>query len=815
MLEARTAAWYRLRAELRTGGWTFVAGMVVLLGAVGGSVLVAAAGARRTASAFERLEDQTKAATVLVNPDDWTKVSPSVLRHLPGVQAASVSVGLMVMPSHMTHPLSSLAFLADTGSGFGTVDQPVVRAGRLPRASRPEEVFANPAGARALHLRVGDEMDLRVVSPAELGPYEQDPTAMLAATQAGRIGTERHVRLVGIGDTTGDVVPGATLPTVVLTRAFLRSARVEPVYGGIAVRLAGGTAAAGRFVQAARQRFASQKIDFQTLAADRDTVHRAVTPDVIALSCFAAVLLLGAMASIGQPFGRRAAQEARDGETLAALGMPRADRRTVDWLRLGLVLGGGVLLAVVVAVVASGTMPPGVAGQVEPHPGIAPDWVVLAPGAVILLLAVGGSAVAATMRARRPVARAARPSRVGRWIRTTSGARPVSLGARLAVQPRGRAGGPPPVAVAVTAAAAVLLVVGSLTFAASLRRFVATPSAYGYAFDAIVRVSDLSPGQEAPSGSALTKVLSKEHTVAAASQLFTGQVHLHSGIVPGYGLRAGVRGHAAPTLIEGRLPTTDDEIALGATTMRAEGVGLGDRLVVTGPAGRPLAERVVGRVVLPGIADYAGSDQAALGVGALLSADGLARATGVADPPETLPAAELVDLRAGATLASLRAAVTRSFGPDTLVTQGPGTPADVTSVQRVRSAPLVLAGLFAALGAVMVGNGLVVAVRRQRLDLAVLRTLGIAPRTVRAVVASQATTIAAIAAIVGIPVGVVVGRLAWSALSRQLGIVPTLDVPWVELVCAAVGVLVVANLMVLIPAHRSARAPLAEVLRAE
>jgi hypothetical protein len=360
-----------------------------------------------------------------------------------------------------------------------------------------------------------------------------------------------------------------------------------------------------------------------------------------------------------------------------------------------------------------------------------------------------------------------------------------------------------------------VLVVGSLTFAASLRRFVATPSAYGDAVDAMVRVGDLSPGQEGPSGSALTKMLSKEHTVAAASQLFTGQVHLRSGIVPGYGLRAGARGRAAPTLIEGRLPTADDEIALGATTMRAEGVGLGDRLTVTGPAGRPLAERVVGRVVLPGIADYAGSDQAALGVGALLSADGLARATGVADPPTALPAAELVDLRARATLTSLRSAVTRTFGPDTLVTLGPGTPADVASVRRVRSAPLVLAGLFAALGAVMVGNGLVVAIRRQRLDLAVLRTLGLAPRGLRAVVASQATTIAAIAAVVGVPVGVVVGRLAWSALSRQLGIVATLDVPWAGLACAAVGVLVVANLMVVLPARGAARAPLAQVLRAE
>jgi hypothetical protein len=458
-------------------------------------------------------------------------------------------------------------------------------------------------------------------------------------------------------------------------------------------------------------------------------------------------------------------------------------------------------------------MPVGVARSVEPHPGVSVDWVVLAPGALLLAVAVGGASVVATLRAVRPRARVARRTRTTRWIDTPTTSRPAGLGIRFALQSTGRLGGPRPATTIVTAALAVALVSGSLTFAASLARFVDTPSAYGYAFDAEAQLADAPPEQQATYEDRLGPALVHRGDVAAVSELYSGAVHLSSGVVPGDGIRFRKGRNAAPTLVAGRLPEGTGEVALGASTMRAEGVGLGGRVTVTDADGHARYERVVGEVVLPGIEQYAGSDEAALGVGALLPLRELVAVTGVR--PTGGPTAVLMTLRRGASLAGLRTSIARRFGPDAFVVLGPHRPADVTSVRRVQSAPTLLAWLFALLGIVVVGHGLVVAARRRRSDLAILRTLGLSPGRGAALVAWQAATVAIVAVVVGVPVGLLAGRFAWSTLSRQLGIVPTLVVPVVAIAAVALGALLAAGVIVALPARAIARLRLGEALRAE
>ena len=92
-------------------------------------------------------------------------------------------------------------------------------------------------------------------------------------------------------------------------------------------------------------------------------------------------------------------------------------------------------------------------------------------------------------------------------------------------------------------------------------------------------------------------------------------------------------------------------------------------------------------------------------------------------------------------------------------------------------------------------------VRRRRHDLAVLRSIGFTRRQTRGAIAWQATLLAVAGIVVGVPLGIATGRLAWRWLADDFPIayVPPL---------AALAVLVVASIAVVLanalaagPAH--------------
>ena len=811
-----SAARYLFRAELRRGGWRFVVATSVLLGLVGGLAVLAGAGARRTSSAFQRLERVTLTSTVLVNPEDPAAAPPDQLRKLPGVEAVSAAYGLIAIPFGRTDPFEDVAWLAGVdASWFRDVDVPVVRNGRLPVQSRPDELFANPAAATAIGLRVGDTIDVATISPDEIRP-DMTEAQFAEAVRAGKLGKRAHLRIVGIGVTTGDVVPGAQLSTLLLTTAFLEKYGTRPAFSGYTVRLSGGTAATDAFIQQVKRNApAGAVIDFQTLASDRATVHRAVLPQVVALLAFAAVLTAGAMLAIGQTLGRRAGLRADDDRTLAAMGMTPQERRAVDWFRLGAVVVGGIAIAFAVAALGSGLTPVGVARGVEPKPGLALDWVVLGPGALVLAFLVGGCSVVTTLRARRVAGAAERPSVLVGKLRSMVASPSVNVGVGMALEPgHGRTSVPTRSTLA-TAITGLVTVTASLTFAASLDHFVGTPRAYGFAFDAMVAMNDGPPDTLAANERKLPQVLDDELKVEGWSQLFNGQVKLASGIVPAYGIAFRKGAVAAPTVVRGRAPRGPTEVALGANTLRAEHVGVGDPLTVTDSAGAPVRFEVVGQVVLPGLTQYGASDQAALGVGALFTEDGLTSVTGAGKGSfNYTPTATLVSLRSGTTQHDLDVILRKRIGPNAFAVSASREPADVASYRKIRATPLALAGLLGLLAAVTVGHALVVAVRRRRIDLAILRTMGFTPGQVSRAVGWQATTVALIAAVVGIPFGLLLGRLAWSAVARQLGVVDTPVVPTAAFVAVPAAVLF-ANLVALAPGRRAARLRPVQILRAE
>jgi putative ABC transport system permease protein len=121
--------------------------------------------------------------------------------------------------------------------------------------------------------------------------------------------------------------------------------------------------------------------------------------------------------------------------------------------------------------------------------------------------------------------------------------------------------------------------------------------------------------------------------------------------------------------------------------------------------------------------------------------------------------------------------------------------------------------MLAVVGAATLAHLLVVSVARRRREIGLLKVLGFVNRQVAAAVSWQATTLALIGIVVGVPLGVVAGEAVWNAFANNLGAVPISVVPVWLVVTLAVGVLVVANLLAIGPALVATRSKPARLLQ--
>src|SRR5581483_7496666 len=169
----------------------------------------------------------------------------------------------------------------------------------------------------------------------------------------------------------------------------------------------------------------------------------------------------------------------------------------------------------------------------------------------------------------------------------------------------------------------------------------------------------------------------------------------------------------APSVVSGRLPRRTNEIALGARTLRSLDADVGSIVAVRANSGRLRHLRVVGRVVLPGVGTYPGSDKTALGEGAVVTRHAL-RTLG----PDFGRDDYLIRFRRDASRAT-RSRLVNRIGT---ITGGEGAtstfevgrqrrPSDILSYQRVRSTPIVLAAVLAVLALASIVHALVTSVR--------------------------------------------------------------------------------------------------------
>jgi predicted lysophospholipase L1 biosynthesis ABC-type transport system permease subunit len=129
--------------------------------------------------------------------------------------------------------------------------------------------------------------------------------------------------------------------------------------------------------------------------------------------------------------------------------------------------------------------------------------------------------------------------------------------------------------------------------------------------------------------------------------------------------------------------------------------------------------------------------------------------------------------------------------------------------------PLALALGLAAAAMLSLALTVLASVRRRRRELALVKTLGMTRRQVRAIVAWQTTLTLVIAIAVGTPLGIAAGRWAWRTFAGSLGVAPVTVVPVLLLAAGGAALIVAGNLLASVPAAVAARTAPASILRAE
>ena len=270
-----------------------------------------------------------------------------------------------------------------------------------------------------------------------------------------------------------------------------------------------------------------------------------------------------------------------------------------------------------------------------------------------------------------------------------------------------------------------------------------------------------------------------------------------------------VAGDISPTILEGRRPSADDEIALGTRTLRSLGIDVGDTVPVApfATARDPVPMRIVGRAVFPVFGEVG-----RLGDGVFVSKPGWERVLG--EPLDPADTGLLLKLAAGANIDAVVADLEEQIG-GTVFVIGQGKPIDIVNFGRVEATPYLLGGILGALSVATLAHLLVSAVRRRRRELAILKTLGFVRGQVRSTVAWQATTLVVVALLVGVPLGIATGRWAWMLFAEGLGVVAVPRVPAIAIAVTVAVAILAANVIAAGPAQFAARTKPALVLRSE
>lgn len=797
----------RFRAELRSR-WRAWLALTLLAAAAGGLLVAMAAASRRTATAHERFLVAANTADAYVGSGlafGGESFDVERIPRLPQVAASERRLLLSVIARSRSgrslYPSGpdSLEIQVPSDGHVDRIDRPKLLRGRLPDPSRPNEALADTKSIRSLGLSLGDSTAMRFISRDVL--WSDEEVSFAADPRRAPVGPLVRVRMVGIAAHWRSDVDSGYLH---LTPAFYRA------YGGrrlgswmeqIRVRLKRGQVDLPAF-KAGVDRIAGQRnYGFFEPSATLPKVQRSIDLQAQALLLLTTFGAAAALLLVGQALFRQALLESSAHPTLRALGITRAQLVALGTARAAVIAVPATVLSVLLAFLLSPLAPVGRARELEPDPGFHFSTSVFAAGAAAVFAAVLVLGVVGTARAARAVGGAGVSGRLGQATRRGSVASalagagfppPAVAGVRMALQ---RGPRPPAVPVRATLVAAILAVgVGgaALTFAASLQHLLDTPRLYGQTWD--FETSWGGPPIEA----ATLRRVSGDPAFSDVGVGTVGPVEIGGQAV---GARAidDLKGSPAPTVLDGRAPRAPGEVLLGTETLDALHLRIGDLVAVHGGAGA-VRLRVVGRGVLPS------TKWNKLGEGAAFSFRDLKRI----QPEATASMLQARIARGADRDAALRRLAVIFDGPSMAV-----RPSDVGDFGGVEALPLLIIAVFAGAAAAALAHALVTSVRRRQRELAILKTLGFTRGQVVATVAWQATTVAAAGLLVGLPLGLGVGRFAWNVFASDLGVVPEAVTPIGLTALVVPATIVLANLIAALPAQTAARTRPALVLRAE
>jgi len=771
------AVGYRVRCLLRAQ-WRQALVLSLIVAAVSGVVLGLAAGAARTASAPDRYTAAKGGGFDGLVEQEGGPPRTAEVAALPGVStvaAVTFVFGGLALPDDAPAP-DAFIFAGASGS-YRAFGMDLV-AGREPDPARPDELVASRSLADAKGVGLGATFDLVTITQEQA---DRDGFGALAAE--GPRGPAFKVTLVGVIDGPADLNDPSPLA---LVPASLLDSDVGVSATQMSVGLRPGTDLAALRDQLDTLLDGGKELSLEPALLVSADVRTAVEAQARGLWVITAVAGLAAIVVLGQLITRSIRLSADERPRLEALGFGRVQVLAESVIRAGLPVLAGTVAGVAVGAGLSSRFPTGFVRRLEPSPGLRFDAAVLGAGALLIIVALIVWTVGTELMGRRPRGPALLSPLV-EWAAPRLRRPTLSTGFRFGFTRNRRDGG----SVRSTIAGmlvTVALMVGAAVFGSSLARLVTDGDRFGVTWDQLTG----SGGDQVPDE--LRAMLETDSDVEALVLYGTGQARVDLVTLGLTGVQP-IKGDMATITLSGRLPSADDEIALGRLTAKAVRAEVGEDLTVETDGG-PRRFRVTGLAVVPGINGLVG-----MGQDAVVTMGGLRRVD-----PEAQPSAAAFDLRSGAP-------------PDTAErfgTGGSGTvPAVIVNLSRIRSVPFLLAGLVAALAVLTLVHVMVTSVHHRRRDLALLRSLGADRRWIGRAVHWQATSSAVVPLALGVPLGLIAGRLVFGLFANSVGAVPSASFPYGLLVVVVVAFVALANLVAALPARRARRLEPAALLAAE
>jgi hypothetical protein len=788
------------RTHVRTR-WRSAA-LVVLIAALCAATSIAAiAGARRTSTSFSRFVRTSKDINIYVAvPDQPTAdVALSVLRGTVGPRLAGEAVFLAAKPvgidKNEEFSLGVIGDVTDTNGREASV--PKVVAGRVPTGAR--EVALNDLAAKRFGVGAGGSLAMVGYSATAFEACSTDPTSCTTDVDLGVVSVAGILRFPGdISPEVSDSLSIALSPTLTkswvpivasqqwLAGAFVESSAVREQLGAAITDAIGPERISGE----------SADVFLETDAqSDPERVDGALDVEHNGLLLLGLLAGVAGLVAVPQALARHRAAASTEETRLLALGWTTRNQRRARALWSAMLGAAAAALAVVGAIAMSPLFPIGLARMAEPSTGVHADWVVLSLGALsTLVVVVGAGGLVTAHRARRAI------GGPGRIARLFSASRPVRATAGRFLLEEGRLS-----AVARTTLATAAFGVAMLACAATVIRsedhMMSRPELYGAPWDLQGPVIAGEPDQGA------LDALNTDGQVAASALLTGGRITVDGEEIGAVAIDK-LKGSIEPTILAGRPVLNDGEIVLGPAIMERHHVALGDSIDAGTSTGSG-ALTVVGSGVPLSVGSYSSSS------GAVVSpADYSRYATpstvenegGLELAVRLAPAADVSVVRGemGTTTGGFERVIKESFRP-----------ARISNIERVRSVPLIIEAFAGLLTLLVLVHSLATVSGRRRRELSVLRALGMKPSDARHVLWWHGAILGALTVAIGLPLGVVAGRMFWRAITTSIDSVYSPRAPWALLAVVAAASLMLSVTVGAALSRRAVPHSIARLLRSE